>query len=101
MIGVDPLVRAQHHSCFLKVGHCDILSSQLFVIKTADNKKPRAKPGFSIFVMLKLLSCRGFIHLQHIIPIDHVIDECLKVLRTRIAIIDVVRMLPHIAAEDW
>src|SRR5204862_131413 len=34
------------------------------------------------------------------LPIDQTIPERLKVFRTGVAIIDVIRMLPHVAAED-
>src|SRR5437588_9160295 len=33
-------------------------------------------------------------------PIDQVIPERLKVLRTSIAVINVIRVLPHVATED-
>src|SRR5215208_8104511 len=39
-------------------------------------------------------------HLLDMLPIDEIVDEGLEILLPPIAIIDVIGMLPHIAAED-
>src|SRR4051812_7680871 len=41
------------------------------------------------------------VELQHVVPIDQVVDECLEIFRPGIAVVDVIGMLPDIDAEDW
>src|ERR1700758_1263594 len=43
---------------------------------------------------------RRVIHLGDVLPIDHMVHESLEVVRPPVAVIDVVGVLPHVAAED-
>src|SRR5579862_9231882 len=43
---------------------------------------------------------RRFVHLGNMVPIDQVVEERFEIIRAAIAIIDVVGMLPDIAAEN-
>src|ERR1700760_1815793 len=45
-------------------------------------------------------SDRLAVHLVDIFPVDQVLDERLQIVRTTVAIVDVVGMLPDVAAED-
>src|SRR5215472_7667357 len=40
------------------------------------------------------------VHLGHVVPVDQVVEERLQIIRPAIAIVDVVGMLPHVAAEN-
>ncbi len=46
------------------------------------------------------LSGRGCEHLGDIVPIDEVVDERLQIVGAAVAIVDVVAVLPDVAAED-
>ena len=39
-------------------------------------------------------------HLLDMLPIDEIVDEGFEIFRARIAVVDVVAVLPHIDAED-
>src|SRR5712671_1407533 len=39
-------------------------------------------------------------HLGHVFPIDQMVHEGLEIVRAAVAIVDVVGVLPHVAAED-
>src|SRR6516165_11950096 len=43
---------------------------------------------------------RRVIHLGDVLPIDQMVDEGLEVVRPPVAVVDVVGVLPHVAAED-
>src|SRR5579884_1284725 len=43
---------------------------------------------------------RGFVHLFDVLPIDEMLPERLQVVRAAVAIVDIVRMLPDVAAKD-
>src|SRR5215472_18285874 len=43
---------------------------------------------------------RLLVHLGDVIPVDQVLHERLEVIRPAVAIVDVVGVLPHVAAEN-
>src|SRR6267154_174036 len=44
--------------------------------------------------------CRAVEHLRDVAPIDEMIDERLEIVRPPVAIVDVVGVLPDVAAEN-
>src|SRR6202011_1322904 len=46
------------------------------------------------------LLCRGAVELGDVVPVDEVVDERLEIVRAPVAVVDVVGVLPHVAAED-
>src|ERR1700730_14557263 len=44
---------------------------------------------------------RRFVHLADVVPIDKTLEERLEIMGAPVAIVDVIGVLPHIAAEDW
>src|ERR1700679_640874 len=74
----------------------------------------RARPSRSIFdnalngraarkaarLLIGRLFDRLFVHLRDVVPIDQMIEERFQIIRPPIAIVDVVGMLPYVAAED-
>src|SRR3954462_13340615 len=46
------------------------------------------------------LFCRRLKHRFNVLPVDQAVPESLEILRARVAIVDVVGVLPHVAAED-
>src|SRR6476646_9234782 len=49
---------------------------------------------------LGLLGCRNE-HFFDVLPVHQVIEERLEIVGPPIAIIDIIGMLPHVAAENW
>src|SRR6202163_4448506 len=43
---------------------------------------------------------RRFVHLGDVVPVDETLEERLEVIGAPVAIVDVIGMLPHVAAED-
>src|SRR5580658_8394370 len=43
---------------------------------------------------------RRFVHLGDVVPVDEILEERLEVIGTPVAIVDVVGVLPHVAAEN-
>src|SRR6266852_2942074 len=43
---------------------------------------------------------RSLVHLGHVVPVHQVVEESLEVVGPPVAVVDVVRMLPDVAAED-
>src|ERR1700722_6548605 len=43
---------------------------------------------------------RRFVHLGDVVPVDEILEERLEVIGAPVAIVDIIRMLPDVAAED-
>jgi acetylornithine deacetylase/succinyl-diaminopimelate desuccinylase-like protein len=60
----------------------------------------RDKPGHDVFLECRRFLLRLRVHLRHIFPVHQVLDERLEIVRAAVAIVDVIGVLPHVAAED-
>src|SRR5262245_24408314 len=64
-------------------------------------KKRGAKPRLEPDWHLNFLLHRCLEHFADVVPIYQVVKECFEVVGTPIAVIDVIGMLPYIAAKYW
>ena len=54
-----------------------------------------------VLVLISNFLGRGLlVHLSHIFPVHQIIDKRFQIFRTRIAIVDVVGVLPHVAGQQ-
>src|SRR5689334_12063280 len=52
-----------------------------------DAKEPASGPSLTV-------------HLLNVLPVDEIFPERLQIIRPAVAIVDVIGVLPHVAAED-
>src|SRR5690606_23853617 len=69
--------------------------------KGCSNKaRCRETPGLAVIYRLGEALDGFVVELLDIFPVDQVVDEGLEILRTGVAVVDVVGVLPHVDAED-
>ncbi len=68
--------------------------------KPEPQRKARRKRRADFPLVEAALTLQRFVQLEDVIPVDEIVDEGFQVFRTRVAIVDVIGMLPHIDAED-
>src|SRR5690606_30972954 len=64
-----------------------------------ENPAPLGTGFFAYKFGRSLLRC-GFVHFQDVVPVDQAVDEGFEILRTGVAVVDVVGVFPHVDAED-
>src|SRR5262249_56855214 len=49
----------------------------------------------------RCLLARGDQHFFNVLPIHQVVEKCLEIVGPPIAVINIIRVLPNVAAKDW
>src|SRR5580700_2738159 len=57
-------------------------------------------PAFACAWLRRRLFRRRFVHFGDVVPVDETLEERLEIIGAPVAIVDVIGVLPHVAAED-